>query len=179
MRRFALVFALILVGSVLTGPPVASQETAAWTPAKSMEFRQIQDVAISPDGSRVAYVVRVPVLEGEKSEYLTQIWVVRADGAGRWAGPVARSRRPVALASRRAAGGPVRHRATATAMWPSRGSRSSWSTDLYRIHLGTRLPTQGSRFRQDDRLLQRFAGVSLEDTGHPALRCSHGCPLLA
>jgi len=38
-------------------------------------------VAISPDGSRVAYVVRVALLEGEKSEYLSQIWLVGADGS--------------------------------------------------------------------------------------------------
>jgi dipeptidyl aminopeptidase/acylaminoacyl peptidase len=77
MRRFALAF---LALSVLALPAV-SQETSTWTPATSMEFRQIQDVAISPDGSRIAYVVRVPVLEGEKSEYASQIWLVGADGS--------------------------------------------------------------------------------------------------
>ena len=35
---------------------------------------------MSPDGNLIAYVVREPVMEGEKSEYLTQIWVVSADG---------------------------------------------------------------------------------------------------
>jgi dipeptidyl aminopeptidase/acylaminoacyl peptidase len=81
MRRFALALALTVVALALRAAPAATQATAAWTPAKSMEFRQIQDVAISPDGNRIAYVIRVPVLEGEKSEYLSHIWLVGADGS--------------------------------------------------------------------------------------------------
>ena len=80
MRRFALALALAVVALPFPAAPAATQATAAWTPTKSMEFRQIQDVAISPDGSRIAYVIRVPVLEGEKSEYLSHIWLVGADG---------------------------------------------------------------------------------------------------
>ena len=52
-----------------------------WTPALSMKYRQISGVAVSPDGARVAYVVREPVMEGEKSEYLSHIWLASADGS--------------------------------------------------------------------------------------------------
>ena len=51
-----------------------------WTPELSMRYRGISGVAISPDGSRVAYVVREPLMEGEKSEYLSHIWVADSDG---------------------------------------------------------------------------------------------------
>lgn len=57
-------------------------EPGTWTPATSMGVKQIQGTALSPDGTRVAYVVRTPVLEGEKSEYLSHVWLVNADGSG-------------------------------------------------------------------------------------------------
>ncbi len=75
-------------------PPLQSQETAAdptgadssaaddrWSPELSMRYRGVSGVAISPDGSRVAYVVRTPLMEGEKSEYLGHIWVAASDGS--------------------------------------------------------------------------------------------------
>ena len=51
-----------------------------WTPALGMRYLQPSGVAISPDGSRIAYVVREPLMEGEKSEYRSHIWVADADG---------------------------------------------------------------------------------------------------
>lgn len=80
----ALTAALLLAGQPTGGPELlgAQEAPARWTPAKSMEFLQIQGMAVSPDGSRIAYVVRTPVLEGEKSEYLSHIWLVNADGSG-------------------------------------------------------------------------------------------------
>jgi dipeptidyl aminopeptidase/acylaminoacyl peptidase len=46
-----------------------------------MAFEVVQQTAMAPDGSRVAYVVRTPLIEGEQSEYLSHIWVVGTDGA--------------------------------------------------------------------------------------------------
>ena len=46
-----------------------------------MRYHQVSGVAISPDGAQVAYVVREPLMEGEKSEYLSHIWVASADGS--------------------------------------------------------------------------------------------------
>ncbi len=78
---------------VLSSTAVFAQETAAtdetaaasaedrWSPALSMRYLGVSGVAISPDGSRVAYVVREPLMEGEKSEYLSHIWVAAADGS--------------------------------------------------------------------------------------------------
>ncbi|MGI9626132.1 MAG: S9 family peptidase [Longimicrobiales bacterium] len=52
-----------------------------WTPALSMQYHAASGVAISPDGTNVAYVVRVPLMEGEQSEYLSHIWLAAADGS--------------------------------------------------------------------------------------------------
>ncbi|MCY3545869.1 MAG: S9 family peptidase [Gemmatimonadetes bacterium] len=52
-----------------------------WTPALSMRFHQVGSLAISNDGGKVAYTVREPLMEGEKSEYLSHIWVADADGS--------------------------------------------------------------------------------------------------
>lgn len=59
----------------------AQSDTLKWTPEKHMEFRSISGTDISDDGQYVAYVVREPVMEGEKSEYLQQIWVAKTDGS--------------------------------------------------------------------------------------------------
>ncbi|NNF29123.1 MAG: S9 family peptidase [Gemmatimonadetes bacterium] len=69
---------------LLSTAPAATQESEElrWTPEKSMEFKAVSQTAISPDGERVAYVVRVPVMEGEKSEYLSHVWLTGADGTG-------------------------------------------------------------------------------------------------
>lgn len=84
MIRPAFAFAALAVVLASSVPPPATAQDAPerWTPATSMEFKQIQGTAVSPDGSRIAYVVRTPVLEGEKSEYLSHVWVVNADGTG-------------------------------------------------------------------------------------------------
>ncbi|MFH6768484.1 S9 family peptidase [Gaetbulibacter aquiaggeris] len=53
---------------------------STWTPEHSMKFKSISEVDLSPDGKYVVYVVRTPFMEGEKSEYVSQIWVSSSDG---------------------------------------------------------------------------------------------------
>jgi dipeptidyl aminopeptidase/acylaminoacyl peptidase len=53
---------------------------AQWTPDVMIKFKRVEQTAISPDGNLIAYTVSVPIMEGEKSEYLTHIWVVSSDG---------------------------------------------------------------------------------------------------
>ena len=79
MRRLA----FFVAAALILATPLRAQEAEAlrWSPAKSMEFRVIQQTAVSPDGSLVAFVVRVPVMEGEKSEYLSHIWLANPDGS--------------------------------------------------------------------------------------------------
>jgi len=52
-----------------------------WTAEKIMEYKNISETHISPDGKYVAYVVSVPIMTGEKSEYNSQLWVAAADGS--------------------------------------------------------------------------------------------------
>ena len=92
-RRAAFAALAALTTLALQPPGVHAQDADAsaagadeaavdrWTPAVSMRYHGVSGVAISPDGSRVAYVVREPLMEGEKSEYLSHIWVAQADGS--------------------------------------------------------------------------------------------------
>jgi dipeptidyl aminopeptidase/acylaminoacyl peptidase len=73
---------LLAVLAVLTAPVTAiAQDVERWTPELSMRYRAIQGTDLSPDGRLVAYVVREPVMDGEKSEYLSHIWVAATDGS--------------------------------------------------------------------------------------------------
>jgi dipeptidyl aminopeptidase/acylaminoacyl peptidase len=62
-------------------PPIGwDGQPLRWTPEQHMAFEGVQGTALSPDGSRVAYVLSTPLTEGEQSEWRTQIWVVPAAG---------------------------------------------------------------------------------------------------
>jgi dipeptidyl aminopeptidase/acylaminoacyl peptidase len=83
-RTLAALLALGTLLPLVTSTPASAQEDAAaagWTPELSMRFRSVGDAAISPDGSLVAFVVTEPEMEGEQSEYLSQVWVAAADGS--------------------------------------------------------------------------------------------------
>ncbi len=50
-----------------------------WSPEETMKIKSISQTDISNDGKYVAYVVREPIMEDKKSEYLSQIWVSNVD----------------------------------------------------------------------------------------------------
>jgi dipeptidyl aminopeptidase/acylaminoacyl peptidase len=52
-----------------------------WTPEKIMLERDVGSAAFSPNGGWIAYTVREAVMEEEKSEFLTHIWISAADGS--------------------------------------------------------------------------------------------------
>jgi dipeptidyl aminopeptidase/acylaminoacyl peptidase len=58
----------------------AQESPKGWTPEVMIKIKRVGGTAISPDGSRIAYTVSTPQMEGEKSEFLTHIWVVSSDG---------------------------------------------------------------------------------------------------
>jgi dipeptidyl aminopeptidase/acylaminoacyl peptidase len=62
----------------------ASLLCAQWTPELHMKVQGVGDVTPSPDGRWVAWTQTVAVMDGEKSEMLTQIYLGRADGAVRF-----------------------------------------------------------------------------------------------
>jgi dipeptidyl aminopeptidase/acylaminoacyl peptidase len=51
------------------------------TPEMMMKLRQIGSVQVAPDGKRVVFTVREAHLEGEQSEYVTQIHIANSDGS--------------------------------------------------------------------------------------------------
>ena len=76
-RSFAaiLLVCCLLPGGFLVGQPSRSsdeQKWDLWTPGLQMRFASISGVTVSPDGKYIAYVVRKPIMDGEKSEYRTQ-----------------------------------------------------------------------------------------------------------
>lgn len=68
----------VLLG--LAAANAAGDTPNRWTPAETLKYRTASDVQVSPDGRRVAYVVREPVMESDKSEYRTQLWLSSTDG---------------------------------------------------------------------------------------------------
>lgn len=66
---------------VLTLLAFTASSQNEWTAEKIMQYKNITETNISADGKYIAYVVRVPVMEGEKSEYNNQIWVAATDDA--------------------------------------------------------------------------------------------------
>ena len=80
-RAFALAAALV-VAATAGARAAHAQDDAGWTPALSMQYRTVSGTAISPDGSRIAFVVREPLMEGPQSEYLSHIWMTDANGTG-------------------------------------------------------------------------------------------------
>jgi len=74
--------ALIALAVISFPTAVFSQTpTAVWTPDLEMKVRAIGVVRVSPDGKNVAYTVSSAVMTPDKSDYVTQIWVVNTDGS--------------------------------------------------------------------------------------------------
>jgi len=63
-------------------PVLQAQDTGKWTTDQMFKLKRVGPVVPSPDGSRVAYVIGEAMMQGEKSEWLTQIHIVNADGSG-------------------------------------------------------------------------------------------------
>lgn len=46
-----------------------------WDPDRMIQMKKLSSPVISSDGKRVAYTVSIPVMEGEKSEFITHLWI--------------------------------------------------------------------------------------------------------
>src|SRR5262245_49583524 len=80
MRIAGLLAILIVLSSVPRGR--AEGPVTAWTPELAFKVKRVGPVQISPDGRRAAVVVATAVMDGEKSEWVSQIHLARADGSG-------------------------------------------------------------------------------------------------
>jgi len=78
-RQISFAKTLILAGFAAS---VFAQNTAPakWTPEAMIKYKRLLGTAISPGGKWVAYTVSEPMLEGEKSEYRSHIFLASADG---------------------------------------------------------------------------------------------------
>ena len=80
MRIAGCLAVLIVLSPVPRGR--ADGPVAAWTPELSFKVKRVGPVRVSPDGRRAAFVVATAVMEGEKSEWVSQIHLGRSDGSG-------------------------------------------------------------------------------------------------
>ena len=71
---------LVVLSSVPRGR--AEGPVSAWTPELAFKVKRVGPVQVSPDGARAAFVVATAVMEGERSEWVSQIHVARSDGSG-------------------------------------------------------------------------------------------------
>ena len=69
--------ALLSLGLALIAAPLAAQ----WTPEEMMKIKSVGAAQVSPDGKRVIYPVTSAVMTGDKSEFLTHLWLAAADGS--------------------------------------------------------------------------------------------------
>ena len=81
MRR-APAAAFLAAAALTAAILVRADDAAEWTPARTFKVKRVGTVRVSPDGSRAAFVVGTAVMDGEKSEWLSQIHVARTDGSG-------------------------------------------------------------------------------------------------
>jgi dipeptidyl aminopeptidase/acylaminoacyl peptidase len=82
LRLAAVLPTLILVVALETPSAQAPASTVGWTPELSMTARRVTAVIPSPDGKQVVFVAADAVMDGEKSEWLSQIHLAASDGSG-------------------------------------------------------------------------------------------------
>jgi dipeptidyl aminopeptidase/acylaminoacyl peptidase len=70
-------FAPVFWAAILSA---ADPKPTSWTPELMLKAKGVADVAVSPDGKRVVLSVSTPVTEGEKSEWVSQVYVASSDG---------------------------------------------------------------------------------------------------
>src|SRR5262249_4259106 len=81
LRRFAVTNLIFLCGLLASvALPAADPKASAWTPELMFKAKGVGDLAVSPDGRRVAYTISIAVMDGEKSEWVSQIYVSDVNG---------------------------------------------------------------------------------------------------
>lgn len=77
-------FSLLLIAGVLATPLAGRTQAPGekWTPELMLQIRRVSSVRPSPNGKRAVYVVTRPLISTERSENLSRIFLVNADGTG-------------------------------------------------------------------------------------------------
>jgi len=71
-----------IVGLVLlVGPDLGTAQSTAWTRETGLRIKQIGGAEVSPDGSRVVWHVGVARTDGDRSDWVQQIYLAPTDGS--------------------------------------------------------------------------------------------------
>ena len=70
---------LIMFCMLVMASASAAQDT--WTPDLMLQVKRVSNPRPSPDGGRVAFLVAAPSMLADTSEWVSQVWVVNADGS--------------------------------------------------------------------------------------------------
>ncbi|HKY29186.1 MAG TPA: S9 family peptidase, partial [Pyrinomonadaceae bacterium] len=82
MRRPCLVMVFSALSLLFVPATLLAQSgSSGWTPELAMKVKAVGSVRVSPDGRKVAYTVSDAIMTPDKSEYVTQIWLVNSDGS--------------------------------------------------------------------------------------------------
>gem|GEM_PF-6320758 len=87
--RNSLVAGILMLFFLFSAPVVLAADThettganAPWTLNDTLSLPSIQSLALSPDGTRVAYTLQTMVLNETQNGYQSVIFTVNADGTG-------------------------------------------------------------------------------------------------
>jgi dipeptidyl aminopeptidase/acylaminoacyl peptidase len=70
----------LIIGCILAIAADANAQTT-WTPELMLQVKRVGTPRPSPDGNRVAFVVGTPAMLADTSEWVSQLWLVNADGS--------------------------------------------------------------------------------------------------
>jgi dipeptidyl aminopeptidase/acylaminoacyl peptidase len=80
-RQYLNLAVLTIAAALASGRLALAQgQAAGWTPELALRVKAITNVAVSPDGQQVAFQAATSVTEGERSEWVSQIYVAEASG---------------------------------------------------------------------------------------------------
>lgn len=81
-RQYLKLAVLVSAGTLVSGSLARAQGQAAkWSPELALKVKSISNVAVSPDGQRVAFQAGTAFIDRDRSEWVSQIYVATADGS--------------------------------------------------------------------------------------------------
>ncbi|MBS0266194.1 MAG: S9 family peptidase [Planctomycetes bacterium] len=79
-RRFLALISSLLAGLAVLPVQAADPKPAVWTPELMLRAKQVNDPVVSPDGKRIALSVSTPQMDGDHSEWVSQVFISTPGG---------------------------------------------------------------------------------------------------